>query len=45
MDDGWTLGLWQWRRQGLMVGEAHLVGEENIFNVNSLHYPRMLSAY
>ena len=23
----------QWRRQGLMVGEAHLVGEANIFNV------------
>ena len=23
----------QWRRQGLMVGEAHLVGETNIFNV------------
>ena len=23
----------QWRRQGLMVGEAHLVGESNIFNV------------
>ena len=24
---------YQWRRQGLMVGEAHLVGEANIFNV------------
>ena len=23
----------QWRRQGLMVGEAHLIGEANIFNV------------
>ena len=23
----------QWRRQGLMVGEAHLVGEAHIFNV------------
>ena len=27
------MGQNQWRRQGLMVGEAHLVGEENIFNV------------
>ena len=26
-------GLRQWRRQGLMVGEAHLVGEANIVNV------------
>ena len=24
--------LTQWRRQGLMVGETHLVGETNIFN-------------
>ena len=24
-------GYEQWRRQGLMVGEAHLVGEANIF--------------
>ena len=24
---------YQWRRQGLKVGEAHLVGETNIFNV------------
>ena len=23
----------QWRRQELMVGEAHLVGEANVFNV------------
>ena len=26
-------GFGQWRRQWLMVGEAHLVGEANIFNV------------
>ena len=26
-------GFVQWRRQGLMVGEAHLVGEASIFNV------------
>ena len=26
-------GSSQWRRQGLMVGEAHLVSEANIFNV------------
>ena len=25
--------FFQWRRQGLMAGEAHLVGEANIFNV------------
>ena len=28
-DSSWR----QWRCQGLMVGEAHLVGEANIFNV------------
>ena len=27
------LSNFQWRRQGLMVGEAHLVGEASIFNV------------
>ena len=28
-----NIALDQWRRQGLMVGEAHLVGEAHIFDV------------
>ena len=48
MDNGYIILIvssLQWRRQGLMVGEAHLAGVADIFNVKYIRYPRMRSTY